>query len=301
MLKIVFITFIISFGVQNASKAEVSCQEKPGALIIAHGSHKMDHFYSDKDHDHEHWNETVIAAVSKAKGQLSFPVELAFGMWDKASFEEGVNRLVAKGVCELRIVPLFVSSDSEMIDVQKYMFGVNKHVNFPIPVQKVQIPPQIQTVIYGKALDDHEIVSEILAERISQMSVNPPSEGLIFLGHGPYGNYYESKWLDLLKLHRQRTINFLRKSGLEFAEASELVLRDDSPSSIREERTRQLRAKVEELNQKSITPVIIPVLLSSGGIEKGIFERLKGLNYKIQTQFLMPHAKIVDWIVFSAQ
>ena len=53
-------------------------------------------------------------------------------------------------------------------------------------------------------------------------------------------------------------------------------------------------------NQKNITPIIIPVLLSSGGIEEGIFESLNGLEYKIQNKFLMPNQRIVDWISYSA-
>ncbi|HEY8270873.1 MAG TPA: hypothetical protein VIG33_08285 [Pseudobdellovibrionaceae bacterium] len=283
------------------AKADSPCEKSPGALVIAHGSHHHGphkHALGDRDP----WNDTITEAVGNAKERLEMPIELAFGMWDKASFEAGVNKLALQGVCELRIIPLFISSKSEVIDIQKYMFGINEKNEFPIHIEKVVLPQQITEIKFGKALDDHEYVSQILFERLSEISLNPVSEGIIFIAHGPYGDAYETSWLDLLKLHADRIQQrFTQVHAESFYDLSYFTLRDDSPSAIRDNRTQQIRNKVQELNNKSITPIISPVLIAEGGIESGLRERLKGLNYKIQTKFLLPNPKMVDWIVERAQ
>jgi hypothetical protein len=303
-----FIFGLFFVGFSELATANTTCHESPGALVIAHGSHSHGPHLSDlyepieSFSPHDDWNETVMTAVVAAKKQLNFPIELAFGMWDKASFEAGINKLAAQGVCELRIIPLFISSDSEMIDIQKYMFDVNDHLPYPIAIGKVTIPPEMKSVKFGKALDTHELVSEILTERVAEMSATPQAEGVVLVAHGPYGDFYESKWIELLKTHGKRIQEqFLKSNGKTFSDFSYLTLRDDSPGPIRNERTRLLRKKIQELNENNITPIIIPVLLSSGGIESGIFERLQGLNYKIQEKFLMPDEKMIDWIIYSAK
>lgn len=299
---------LVVLSLSELSFADSKCSDSPGALVIAHGSHEHGphsaNFVDSKEMSppHDHWNETVIAAVSEVKKNLNFPIELAFGMWDKESFDAGVQRLAAQKICELRIIPLFVSSDSEMVDIQKYMFGITDRLDFPIHVGKVTIPAEIKSVKFGKALDDHKFVSEILTERVSEISQVPESEAIILIAHGPYGDFYEPRWLDLLKTHGDRIQeSFLKMSDARFNDFSYFTLRDDSPKVIRDERTRLLRQKVQDLNQQNISPIIVPVLLSSGGIEKGIFERLEGLQYKIQNKFLMPHQRIIDWISNSAE
>lgn len=275
---------------------------KFGALVLAHGSHKDGHHHIFSDSEHDHWNETVIAAVEEVKRRVDFPLELAFGMWDQESFQTGVDKLANQGICALKVVPLFISSDSEMIDIQKYMFGVSENPNFPIPVGRLKIPLQIESVQYQKALDTHEYVSEILTDRIKELSVEPEAEGIILLAHGPYTDFYEPRWFELLQVHAERIQkNVTETQGKQFKDISFFTLRDDSPEKTRNERTRQIRTKVSQLNEMHIKPIVVPVILSAGGIEEGIFQRLEGLDYQITKQYLMPHKKIVDWIEYRSK
>jgi sirohydrochlorin ferrochelatase len=288
---------LFSFEKGNAI---ADCKQAPGALVLAHGSDHREH------HDHfvqaeSSWNATVLATVEEAKKQIPFPVEVAFGMWDKKSFDAGVKKLAQQGVCELRVVPLFISSHSEMIDVQKYMFGVGGRFELPISVKQVEIPPSVKIVKFGKGLDDHEAVSDILYERAMELSQSPSTEGLLLVAHGPFGDAYELEWIKDLKIHAQRIESAFQNTGKKtFSEISYSTLRDDSPPATRNQRTQELRDKVEEFNRRGLTPIVLPVLLSRGGIEDGLIERLSGLRYKIQDRFLMPHQKMVDWIVASA-
>ena len=42
--------------------------------------------------------------------------------------------------------------------------------------------------------------------------------------------------------------------------------------------------------------LVVPVLLSFGGIEQGIRKSLDGLDYVMATQAIMPDDRLVDWI-----
>lgn len=299
MFKNIFLLFSLMVF-SRVSTAGDDCSIR-GVLVVAHGSHKHGHHINSMS-EHDHWNETVTDAVVELKKRLQFPVELALGMWDKESFQMGIDKLVAKNVCALKVVPLFISSDSEVIEVQKYMLGVREDLNFPVNVGRLRIPSQIKIVQYGKALDTHEFVSEILEERVSEMSQHPQVEGVILLAHGPYTDLIEPRWIELLKVHGSRIQqDVLSKRGEKFDDISYFTLRDDSPPHIRNERTRLIREKVKELNQKNIRPLVMPVILSAGGIESGILERLEGLRYSISGKYLMPHTKIVDWLELSAK
>lgn len=46
--------------------------------------------------------------------------------------------------------------------------------------------------------------------------------------------------------------------------------------------------------------LIVPHLLSFGGIEKGLLKRLEGLEYTITTQALIPDDRVVEWVLASA-
>jgi hypothetical protein len=43
--------------------------------------------------------------------------------------------------------------------------------------------------------------------------------------------------------------------------------------------------------------LIVPHLMSFGGIEKGLLKRLEGLDYTITTQALMPDDRVVEWVL----
>jgi len=46
--------------------------------------------------------------------------------------------------------------------------------------------------------------------------------------------------------------------------------------------------------------LIVPLLLSYGGIETGIRKRLDGLDYAMSPQALLPDARLARWITESA-
>jgi len=47
--------------------------------------------------------------------------------------------------------------------------------------------------------------------------------------------------------------------------------------------------------------LIVPHLMSFGGIEQGVRKRLEGLAYTMTAQALMPDDRIVEWVRVSAR
>ena len=45
--------------------------------------------------------------------------------------------------------------------------------------------------------------------------------------------------------------------------------------------------------------VIVPLLLSYGGIEVGIRRRLEGLSYRMARQALLPDDRLTEWVLMQ--
>ena len=81
-----------------------------------------------------------------------------------------------------------------------------------------------------------------------------------------------------------------------YASIDWMTVRDDAPAAIRDAATAELRALVEKRRDAGNRVLIVPVLLSFGGIEQGIRKRLDGLDYVMAPQAIMPDDRLADWI-----
>src|SRR5262245_35121090 len=79
-----------------------------GVLVMAHGGSKQ-------------WNKEVLAAVEPLKGAHN--IEVAFGMADAASLQQGVERLEARGARRIGVVRLFISGES-FLDRTEQILGL---------------------------------------------------------------------------------------------------------------------------------------------------------------------------------
>ncbi len=147
----------------------------------------------------------------------------------------------------------------------------------------------------ASALDAHPIVSSILTDRAASISRDPSHEVVILVAHGPVPEDDNKLWLrDMGILANQM------RSKTNYAAIECLTLRDDADDPVRNAATEQLRQKVEEVTKSGRTALIVPLLLSYGGIEGGLRKRLDGLTYKMPSQGLLPDSRVVDWVTESA-
>jgi sirohydrochlorin cobaltochelatase len=278
---------------QSAPAAPTQPQQaRVGVMLLAHGGSALE------------WNEEVHHVADQV--DLVMPTEIAFGMATQSSMQAAVNRLVARKVTTIVAVPLFVSSHSSVIDSIAYLLGLRTqepedlktfaamdHGGGPMSMdhgtmdhgamdhggadsearKPISSPVPIRM---ASGLDRHRIVADILNDRAASISHDPAHEVVILIAHGPVPDDDNKRWLDDMSVL-----------------AAEMQRK--SPA------TQQLREKVEWITKKGDAVLIVPLLLSYGGIEGGLRKRLAGLNYRMPGQGLLPDKRIVDWVIESAQ
>ena len=204
-----------------------------------------------------------------------------------ARIEQAVQRLEAHGIHQLVVVPLLISSASEVMRQYQYLFGLraqgpwNAHAH---PIM-VHVP-----VIMTPPLDDDPLVAEIVLERAKAVSQEPSTESIILIAHGPTGEEDNQRWLETMgRLAKQ-----VQAQG-QFRAVVPVTMRDDAPRQVRQAATRAMRTLVK-MQSAHGSAIVVPLLLANGGIEQKIPKRLAGLTYTFQSQALLPHPKVARWI-----
>ena len=267
-----------------------------GILLLAHGG-------SDT------WNEEVLNLATRI--DQATPVEVAFGMAKKRTIQDGVDRLSERGVAGIVAVPLFISSHSSIIRATEYLLALREEAvpeleiyarmdhgsNTEPAAHEAMFDPTtpVETTVLIRltpALDRHPLVADILVSRAEAVSRNPEEEVAVIVAHGPVSDEDNTAWLEdmgaLAELMRQKT----RLSRIEY-----LTVRDDAPKPIRNQAEAELRALVERVSGEGKNALIVPLLLSYGGIEKGIRKRLEGLPYRMSSQALLPDDRLDQWVM----
>lgn len=277
-----------------------------GVLLMAHGGNKD-------------WNaqvQRVAAEVNK-----SIATEVAFGMADRTALQRAIDKLTARGVQRIVAVPLFISSYSGVIESTKYLLGLRPdppkelagftmHAMPGMPGMashsaadaRSRKPPALLTPVKSAvpvrmtpALDDHAIVAQILRDRAASIARDPPRDVLILVAHGPTDDRENAEWLASMRaLARQIAAH------TSYARIECVTLRDDAGAPVRDEATAELRQKVEAADDQGYHALIVPLLLSYGGIENGLRQRLDGLEHTLSAQALLPDPRIAQWVLDSA-
>ncbi len=125
------------------------------------------------------------------------------------------------------------------------------------------------------ALDAHPLVCEIVTDRARAMSVNPEREAVVLVAHGPNEEQENDRWL--------RSLDDIARAvsrAVPFAHVGRLTVRDDAPAPVKAAATADLRALVSSETAQGRRVLLVPVLLSYGGIEAGIREPLRGFRIR---------------------
>lgn len=234
-------------------------------------------------------------------------------MANALNIQPAVTSLENKDVQTIIVIQLFVSSYSPIIRQNEYLFGIRDSLaDAPMPMMKhymvnhkmtMEIPENLQPldinpnteIILTKPLDDHWLVAEILLDRIEKLSINPPKETILLVAHGPNSEADNEMWIKTsnnlgLKIKELQTNN-----GADFHKIISLTVRDDADEEIHEIAKQEFRKTVIDADDYG-DAIVVPLLLSTGGVEKKYLSRLEGLNYKWSGETLLPHYNIVRFI-----
>jgi sirohydrochlorin ferrochelatase len=280
----------------------------PGILLLAHGGSAE-------------WNARVTELVAKV--DRTRPTEVAFGMATRATIQSAIDKLVARGVTDIVAVPLFVSSWSTVITSTEYLLGLRAeapaalaayakmnhappagasgtattghagHTTAAVGTTPVKSPVRIRMT---PALNDHPIVADVLTSRARAISRNPAQEALVIVAHGPNEEEDNRRWLADMRSLAARVGQAER-----FASIEQLTLRDDAPEPVRDAATEQLRGIVRRELSAGRRVLIVPLLISFGGIERGLRERLDGVSFTMAEAALMPDDRLAAWVLAMAE
>jgi sirohydrochlorin ferrochelatase len=156
-------------------------------------------------------------------------------------------------------------------------------INSPVPIRMTG------------ALGRHPLVGEILATRAQSISKDAPNEAVILVAHGPVRDDENKRWVDDMLTLAQGV-----RSAAPFASVDALTVRDDADKPVRDAATAELRALVEKRTSEKKRVLLVPVLMSYGGIERGIKKRLEGLEYSMPENGLAPDDRLVTWVLEMA-
>lgn len=273
----------------------------PGILLLAHGGRAE-------------WNEAVQAIARKLDAHA--PVEVAFGMASRSAIQTAVDGLAARGASEIVAIPLFVSSHSSVITSSEYLLGLRAeapkelaiyarmdhshgghgHAGHHAPAEAdsdatTPVRTSLKIRMTG-ALNRHPLVADILLDRARSISRNPSEEVVVLIAHGPVAEEENRRWLEDMKALADRIAARERFHRVDF-----LTVRDDAPEPIRSQATAELRALVERAIGEGKRVLATPLLISFGGIERGVRKRLEGLEYAMPAQALLPDDRLADWVL----
>ena len=270
-----------------------------GVLLLAHGGRDT-------------WNQEILTMAERIDSTI--PVEVAFGMANKRTIEDALDRLAERNISNVVAVPLFVSSHSSVMRATEYLLGsrsdappemeafgrmaARRHAAGAEADDDFDWHAPIETTLpisLTSALDGHALVADILVSRALEVSQAPEDEVVVVVAHGPSSEEDNARWLENMQVladeMRQRT---------RFSRIEHLTVRDDARTPVREKAAADFRAVVERATQEDKTVLIVPLLLVYGGIETGIRERLEGLEYRMANQALLPDDRLAEWILTQA-
>ncbi|MCC7010463.1 MAG: hypothetical protein IT184_16760 [Acidobacteria bacterium] len=292
------------FALALVSATRVYAQQatdSTGVLLLAHGGSPA-------------WNEMVGALAGTVNERR--PIEVAFGMADRANIQGAVDRLVRRGVGRIVAVPLFVSSHSSVFESSEFLLGARAeapadlakfaamhhgpagdmaaHAGHADPnaTRPVVSPVPIRV---ATALDHSPVVADILTARARAISERPESEVVMVVAHGPVGDAENDLWLRDMEI----LAGTIRQAA-PFAGVEVMTVRDDAPPAVRDAATAELRQRVTRSIGEGRRVLIVPLVLAFGGIENGIRKRLEGLDYRMSTQGLLPDDRLSRWVLDSA-
>lgn len=300
MMRTSALALIIVFGAISA--AAQGGNASTGILLLAHGGK-------------QNWNDEVMKVAATV--EKTAPVEVAFGMASKRNIQQAVDRLAARGVREIVAVPLFVSQHSTVITSTEYLLGKREKAPPELaafakmdhghgsssshgshqssnPVDPLTPVKTMLPIRMASALGGHPFVAEILRSRAADISRLAENEVVVIVAHGPVSDQENERWL--ADMHRLAEV---MRGKSKFKRIVYLTVRDDAPEPIRSRATAELRAVVTRAVDEKSKVLIVPLLLSYGGIEEGIKKRLEGLNYAMSNQALLPDERLARWVLLQ--
>ncbi len=293
-----------TFVPADANKAVDRENARPGVLIMAHGGS-------------EAWNQAVEQAIAPL--QDDYPIEIAYGMAKTSTMHAAVERLEDQGVNTIAVVRMFISGSS-FLDKTTYILGLGhapqemmhtKDMKEHMPSMadekmndtpgdmgghSMEAPMPIDSdstfILSTDGVSASTLIDDILIDRVQALSVDPSTESIMILAHGPGDDEENKQWL----IDMQRRTERLSALG-PFIDIQCETLREDWPGR-RAEAEKRIRAFVQSHNDAGNRVIVIPFRVAGFGPYR---EVLEGLDYIADERGFSPHPNMTTWVDQTAR
>ena len=271
----------LAFGAQADLLGFNTLGEKPfGVLLLGEGG--------DRD-----WKAQVdLVKKHASRTAMRYPLEFAPGLADRRSIQKAIDALHEQKARLIVVVPLFVSSHGEVMDQNRYLLGVNEKPSTAayfkrVPATRVKSPVPL---VIGKALDDHPLFVELLANRAKAHSREPAKEAVLLVGEAPEQD--EKAWTASAAALAEK----VRQKGA-FAAAGAYGLRLNGTQADREKSRNGLRGLAKEMGRGERHVIVVPLTLHS---RLKLAQALDGLFVKQEPKGVLPDPRIEKWVEETA-
>jgi sirohydrochlorin ferrochelatase len=209
------------------------------------------------------------------------PVECAFlEIVEGRLIQDGIDRLEARGVTDIIVIPLFISSGSTHIDEIRYALGVTKAPTLATDLRPFRRAARIH---WRGPLDDAPETARMVYDALDGLRDDPERKLLLLVGHGSRAPGFHRRWRDGM---RAVAVQVQEMAG--FAEADIAMLLPD-----------QVGCKLSAWRRKrpDLQVVIAPLFLSEGYFTKKVIpERAAGFPYLYNGRALLPNPLLSIWL-----
>lgn len=287
MLRTVFTSLLVVTFISGCTGAptRTKAPEDFGVLVMAHGGSPE-------------WNKAVLDAVEPLRAKNK--VEVAFGMADAKSIQEGVHKLEAEGAHKIGVVRLFVSGESWYERTEQIVgiipgapdqpahdehAGHEGHQGHSMAFWKIHTNASF--ALSKPGLAEAPEMGPVLADRAKALSHAPEKEDVLILAHGPGDDAENGRWVAFLDARAESI-----RQALPFRRVQVETLREDWPDK-RVEAEKRIRQFVERASQEGGKAIVIPFRVQGFGPYAKVLE---GTDYVSDGQGLIPHPNVTRWI-----
>ncbi len=261
--------------------SDLDMQGDIGVLILAHGVGEN----SDK---------MLKGSVEPLAQQRPTAIGYGMAMMTSAHIQAAVADLKARGVRKIVAVPVAGPTEYNSLTRQwKYIFNMRDESTY------LTVPPLAEPeveIIITDHYAEHPLITDILYDHVKEVSQDPANEVVIIVGHGPEELDDNELDLAIVQAHVDRI-----SAKNEFAEVKMINLMDDAIPAVRETNVRQLRRWVQTAERKGQTPIVVPLVSSSHGLQAHIRTDLRGLDYVFAEKGMTEHPKYIEWIGLAVE
>lgn len=283
------VALLVAFALLAASMlhamSEAHARDDFGVLVMAHGGNAA-------------WNREVEAMLAPL--HRDYALELALGMADAATLQEGVSRLETRGVRRIAVVRLFVSGESWRERTEQILGlspgapakpehgpGHGHHDDPEHGMAFWQIDTTASFALSNEGLADAPEAGQVLAERAQDLSRDPTMESVLILAHGPEDDAENQRWLAKIDARADAV-----RQALPYRRVQVETLREDWPDK-RKPAEARIRAFVMQASSEGGRAIVVPFRVQGFGPYAKVLE---GLEYASDGKGLIPSIQVEQWV-----